>query len=228
MDLLDVGDGRCGAWAWFMLDVLDAQGFGNSTSVGGVRTEHIWAAAPTVDGKAFGRPYMLVSNWNFGQPTAATTVVSIEGLNDTQKNSLLKDYQYIDITGGSTPGDVYNADKTRYNFVSADVTYVGGNGNAKGPNKNPAALFPDHAAVAVTVGNVATWYDPSYGVIDPGTSEAQCLASVDKQMAGFAVGVTATVKLANGTQVTRYVLLIRKPSSAQTDLTLTYDTGFTS
>ena len=67
-----------------------------------------------------------------------------------------------------------------------------------------------------------SWYDPSYGTIIPGTTDPQRLTAVDASMEGFAVGVNATVLL-NGQKVNRYLILIRKPISAQTDLGLNRD-----
>ena len=83
----------------------------------------------------------------------------------------------------------------------------------RGRTTTPRRIFPDHDVVTCTVGGNTYWFDPSYGACDWGSSDGARLQYFDdNSLSGFAVGLTAQVKL-NGQNVDRYVLLIRKPDT---------------
>ena len=200
--LLEMGDGRCGSWASFLVDVLAAQGI--SASQNDITPTD---TRPTPNAISL----LLVNFWHFGSPNSSNIVASIPGMSQAETNALLAKYPYVDVLSDTTFGSIY-AGLTGYTFSYADVTYAAGT-KAKGPNNDPAALFPDHDLVTCTVGGNTYWFDPSYGACDWGSSDPERLQYFDNNsVSGFAVGLTAQVKV-NGQTVNRFILLIRKPNT---------------
>jgi hypothetical protein len=170
-----LGDGQCGAWASFMLDVIGTQG---------VRRPNSYVLVQPSVAEGF-----LVNFWQFG---GATANAAIERNPGDPINADIAAYPYLNVE--QVGGDIYNAAGNGYTFRYTDVTDgVGTQG--KGPNSNPASVFGNHQFCQFDFGFDPMWFDPSYGAIYEGASrEARELDFDDSGIAGYYIERTARVR----------------------------------
>jgi hypothetical protein len=154
--LILTGDGKCGAWADFFIDVLRAWG-GNFSHASNFRQIEVDHQDTPVQASVF-----LVGDWAFGNPNL-----------QFPRQGPFAGYLWYNEVGNpglthiAPPGSAPGAPAVwRYNWEGQPaVNYVEGSAqnNYKGSaqnNDNPFASFFNH--VVVRIGNIL--YDPSYGV----------------------------------------------------------------
>jgi hypothetical protein len=177
-DGVSFGEGMCNAWVDLMLDVLAAQGIDQENDIVILKRN--------VSGG------FLVNNWQFDGSGGHSeeAIVSVAGGHD--RNALVTEYPYLNVVPAN--GVVFEATGSEYLWVYADVDAITGI-DGQGPNSNPASLFNQHVVVELTVGGTTAWYDPSYGKkYTGGTKEARELDFEDTAVAGYFVGVGASVR----------------------------------
>ncbi|GEM_PF-3618974 len=167
-NLLLLADGRCGTWAQFFINALQAQGLAPvSLRATGVRPK-----------PAFGVG-MLVSQWNQALNIGPAGPNYPGNVNVVfRRNRALANYPVENVLGfnqfdgfwpqtAAAPGGVWQyvwgANPPQFN-------YVGGQGANKGQNNpTPRSIFMDHAIVLFN----GTYYDPSYGLTYLGKQDMQ-------------------------------------------------------
>jgi len=163
-----LGDGRCGAWANLMYDLLGAQGSDAQRIVGLIPDP--WAISPAPEG-------FLIESWTFnGEGRGAAAVERAPG---SELDIIVAAYPYLNVTKDLLWEDLFNDTRCGYAFRFADVTDNPGV-EGKGPNPNPAAIFPDHGLVEYDTALGTVWFDPSYGrAYEGATEEARLLSFED-------------------------------------------------
>ena len=162
--LLRYEDGRCGAWADFMLQMLKVQGI---DAKGGRLTPNI----KIIDENSYYYFKLLESlNSFFG-----TEVLNVDINYHYSKSGVkyLFGYFFVKIWGFSNNDSFYLWDREYFPFGTplGPVNLINGNSLTKSEqdgeiaqnNKNPQSTFQDHAVVIFNDG----FYDPSYGIPVP-------------------------------------------------------------
>ena len=135
--LLKHGDGQCGSWAKFFLDVLKAQGI--------VRTNN-YVIVKSLKYLTIGEG-ILIKNWSFiGQGSSGHPDLKWINVADGDMN-------FPPVQGPANNSYVWDT------FEVRDDTGEAGQGN-----DNPASLFYNHQFVQLTVHGTTKFYDPSYGI----------------------------------------------------------------
>jgi len=132
--LLSSGDGQCGAWASFMLDMLRAHGIDYADEY--VLFRYSNSDFPNPANRGF-----LVKDWNFALGGGISGHAQLTYLN-------------LPPAGADWPGIVNSTYVWRFPPEVTDATGVPGQGTV-----NPASFFSNHQVVRIN----GVYYDPSYG-----------------------------------------------------------------
>ena len=155
--LLGTGDGECAAWTSFFLDVLKAQGIEQSNDF--VQVKSYYSG-------------FLVNNWQFAAG-GGTSIAAIDTTGRPELAAALPDYPYLNLWSRDAEGHffVFNGAGNGYSWMpGADVTDL--NGTAGQSNENPASAFEKHQFAQLDMGSGTQWFDPSYGTVYDGATEA--------------------------------------------------------
>ena len=187
--LLATGDGQCGAWSQFFVDVIKSQGI--------VRNNN-WVELKASKNNAKG---FIVKNWTFdaGGGKASAAIVPSLPQDAGIVNAVIADYPYINVIHsdpsltGAAPW--LNPTNDAYAWAYQDVNdELGIEGQS---TANPASFFVVHVLLQYDIGNGYEWFDPSYGVKYAGATQADLeLAFDDVAIDGYfrGAGVTVMVK----------------------------------
>jgi hypothetical protein len=141
--LLRYRTAQCYTFAQLFLAALKIQGVARTSNY-----VNISAGGTSACGYSVNR--MLVKNWQFGNPSAASQCTA---------------FPYK-----ATYGSLLNGSSTGYNFLTADITDMTG---SKGScNPNPPSLFNNHQLAKID----GVYYDPSYGVKYSSLAQAKVVA----------------------------------------------------
>ena len=138
--LLKNADGNCDAWAKFLIQILEVQGFADSNQID-IRarfTENYKGLATA--GKF---PDLYVKNWAPVKPSL-----------DPEKSAK-------PVFNNYPPGPLRNADKRAYNWIAKSVVAQPGTLGQGG--SKPPQDFKDHQIVQLSLGGKTILFDPSYG-----------------------------------------------------------------
>lgn len=184
LSLLETGDGMCGAWSYFLVNMLNAIGVADVSegNIANPKTKYAnelmlindWGFLidPNLPGIALEEAPRTRADFGFGPLTPATAV-----------NNL--DYTYFNLPAAT--------DRTRveegpnwFSFSRGSGNYVWGKGPTPGVEdlpglpgqntSNPFSIFSNHAFVKIG----SRYYDPSYGVVYDSPDEFERVA-----IAGF-------------------------------------------
>jgi hypothetical protein len=173
-NLLRTGDGPCGAWAHFFLDVLRVQGITFSNAV--LSLTHRNARQQEI---------MLIHAWALANPDRP-------GRNTDRGTSAA--YPYLNtFAGGSYAARVDG--RWVYQWATADVNRVEasstpGQGTPQAGEtiqQYPTATFTDHAVVEFNWGGQTVVFDPSYGKLYEGATNDQRLIQIERTIDFYAL-----------------------------------------
>jgi hypothetical protein len=156
--LIAAGNGQCGSFAGLLIDALRVHGI---TSL----------KFPMIDRNdtTLSRTGFLVKKWSF------TTDPGKSG--DSE-------YPYLNVISdqvGLFVDETYFSAVHSYSYNQAtDIEGIDGQGSL-----DPSSIFNNHQFVEHTIGAVTNWYDPSYGVIYSGLTEADRLSSFQEAIDGL-------------------------------------------